>query len=348
MSRYDDRSWTTLPPDTAERILAVSVGGLGDAILFSPIIKALRSKYPGARIEFLVASPLALEAFQYAGEINRITLVDMGRCCTLRKIVRLIRFGFRARGSGPFDLGAFATGLNPKLATFLKSIAGIGAILCAPKPPVYATDLLCNVALARCFDENISEKDVFVPSTRECLLEASKVLERHGIYEDGKNIVAVYPSTELGHRPRWDISKLAQVIGLLKEKGFEGKAVIVGSPEEGEEWARIDTDKQADVNLAGKLSILGIASLFRRCRLAVGNDGGLMHVAGGVGCPTVVVMTNTPLSYRPPGRRVRVIHSNLTCCDSVYPMRPKSCKMAQCKDDITVEAVFGACVDIMS
>ena len=102
-----------------------------------------------------------------------------------------------------------------------------------------------------------------------------------------------------------------------------------------------------DANLAGKLSILGSASLLSKCSLTIGNDGGLMHVAGAVGCPLVVVMPNTPLSYRPPGKNVKIIHSMHACCSGLYPHRPKDCKKPKCIEDISVEAAFKACKEIL-
>lgn len=337
-----------LVPDTAKRILAVSIGGLGDTVLFSPVMRALKSRYPESRIELLLASQLAEMAFGQANEIDSVKMVDMNHSFLPFRIAGLMRFAFRSRIHGGFDIGAFASGLNPKLSNFLKLTAGIRNIVCAPNPPACASDLSCNIALARHFDDNISEGDVFIPSTEESWLEANEALKKHGISWDDEKIIAVYPSTEHDHRPRWYISRLTQVIKLLKRNRFEGKIVVIGSTAEGEEWGKIDTDKQADANLAGELSILGIASLFTKCSLAIGNDGGLMHMAGTMGCPVVVVMTNTPLSYRPPGEKVRVIHSKLTCCNSVYPRRPKSCKVAQCKDDIMVEEVYRACIHLLS
>jgi ADP-heptose:LPS heptosyltransferase len=330
-----------------KRILAVTTGGLGDTILFSPVLKALRFGYPGAKIELLAASDLVRIVFTKAIEVNRIVKVDTNRSSQISKIAALIPFAFTSRIKGGFDIGAFATGLNPYLSYFLKYTAGIRQIVQAPQPPEYPTDLACNLALAQRFCNNIKETDVFLPLTAEAESEAKEVLAQQGISWDESKIVAVCPSTDLKHRPRWPLSKLIEVIQLLKKNGFDGKVIVIGSAKEGLDWAEIDRNRVADANLAGKLSIFGSAFLLTKSCLAIGNDGGLIHTAGAVGCPLVVIMTNTPVSYRPAGKKTKVIHSNLSCCRVEYPRRPKSCDIPKCLDSINVADVFQACSELM-
>ena len=332
---------------TPGRILAVTIGGLGDAVLFSPVLRALRSRYPQAEIELLVASRLAQITYSHAREIDRVVFVDTNHPSHFLKILAMLPQALKWRAQGGFDIGVFATGLNPWLRIFLKFATGIQNIVYAPKPPAFETDLACNVALARRFDEKTGESDVFIPLTENARDEAIGVLKKHGISWDKHRIIEVYPSTELWRRPRWDLSKLAEVIYLLKENTFQGKVVVLGSHEEGKEWENCDRRQVADVNLAGRLSIAGSAWVLSKCCLAICNDGGLMHVAGAVGCPGVVVMPNAPMTYRPPGYKIQVIRPKLSCAAACYPQRPRKCKVAKCKDDITVEEVVQACLDFL-
>jgi len=336
-----------IPTSNVNRILAVTIGGLGDAILFSPVLRALRFRYPEADIELVLASRLAELAFAKATEINRTILINTSQSFLPLKVAKFLSFAMRSRRCGGFDIGVFSTGLNPKLPVLIKLTAGIHNVFCAPNPPVYDTDLSCNLALARRFDENIGEGDVFIQLNDNAWVEAKETLGSFGITDEWDEIIAVYPSADLRHRPRWEIFKLLQVINLIRENGFRGKFVVLGSAEEGYEWIKADTEGEADAVLAGKLSIMGSAAILRRCCLVVGNDGGLMHVAGALGSPVVVVMTNTPLSYRPPGQKTKVVHSRLTCCNGLYPNRPKSCKRAKCSEDITVREVFEACKQML-
>lgn len=330
------------------KILAVSIGGLGDTILFSPLLKALFKSYPKAHIELLVANRLAQEAYLHSKEVSHITFVKCSQTFSLMKAASLMPFILRSRFHGHYDIGLFATGLNPLLGTFLKFTDTVKNVFYAPSIPSFSTDLNCNLELARSVNDSISENDVFIPINSESQSEAIQILNKHSLSWDGKSLIAIYPSYDLSHRPRWSLSKMLEVINCIKLNGFKGNFVVLGSEKEGEEWDAIDRDNIVDANLAGKLSILASASLLSNCTLTIGNDGGLMHVAGAVGCPLVAIMPNTPLSYKPPGKNVKIIQSKHTCCNGFYPNRPKNCKTAKCTEDITVNEVFNACKEILN
>jgi heptosyltransferase-2 len=329
------------------RILAVTIGGLGDAILFSPVLKALRSSYPDAYVEMLLANHLAQAVYGNAGDVNNITVANLNHDFFLKNIAELICFSLRSRMKGGFDIGVFATGLNPRLSVFLKHAAGIRNIVSAFHPPRFATDLACNIALAQRFDERVTESETFFPLNSESRHEADQILKQHGLSWDSKNAIAICPSTHMWHRPRWGLTKLKRVIKLLRNNGFDGKILIIGSANEGQEWEHLLADGTGEINLAGQFSIMASASVISQCRLAICNDGGLMHVAGAVGCPLVTIMPNAPMTYKPPGEKTVMIQSNLPC-SGCYPERPSVCNVADCTEDISVEKVFQACKILLS
>jgi hypothetical protein len=294
-----------------------------------------------------LASQLAKVAFAPANEIDRIIVINTDHPFLAARVAGLLPYSFRSRLSGGFEVGVFATGLNPKFVTLLSSLVGIRRVCCAPKSLQGDTDLSCNVALARCFDGGIGECDVFFPVTQEAREEAREQLASHGI-RDSSQILAVYPSSDLPHRPRWPLEKLAKVIEFLKDNSFDGKVVVIGSQEEGKEWESLDCSNVADVNLAGSLTISAVGALLSKCSLALGNDGGIMHVGGAVGCPLVVIMTAAPASYRPAGERVRVVSSRLVCDVPFSTKRDLRNSSAVFADNIEIGEVLEACRDLLA
>jgi ADP-heptose:LPS heptosyltransferase len=62
------------------------------------------------------------------------------------------------------------------------------------------------------------------------------------------------------------------------------------------------------IDLAGKLTLPEAAACLARCRLFVGNDSGLMHLAAAAGTPTLGLFGPTPASeYAPSGRRAAAV-----------------------------------------
>ena len=295
-------------PDNATRILAVTIGGLGDAILFSPVFKALRNKYPAAELHLLVASSLAAEVYRQSPILQHISQSDTNRPTILGKGLALVPFSIRSRAQGGFDVGVFATGLNPRFISLLSCMARIRFVATAPSPgPLRPTDLACNVAVAQRFDPSISENDAFVPLLPDRKADVLKQLADYGIEPGKHRILAVYPSRPSPRRSLWPLPQLLSVADRLKKSGLMDKVVAVGSVEEGKEIAVDDTRSVIDANLAGRIPVTHLSAFFSACALTLGNDGGLLHVAGAVGCPVVDIPGGTLPSYRPPGKKTQVL-----------------------------------------
>lgn len=320
------------PPAAADRVLAVSMGGLGDTVLFSPVFRAVRARYPHAFVEFLASSRLCADVYEDTPEINKCTVADTNRCCLPFKLLALLPSVFRWRKEGGFDVAVFATGLNRGLAKFLGNAASIRCVMLAPTVPDYPRDLECNVALARCLDPGIAEGAAFVPVSGEERRAIERVLAQHRIVPGRDRIMAVYPSRESGWRSRrWPVERLLQVAGELKRGGAVTRVVVVGGDVEGREWSAHDTKGIADANLAGVLSIRSSIALLSCSCLVLGNDGGIMHAAGTLRLPVVDTAVGIPEMYRPPGRRTVMMFS------------PAS---AEQRDD-DVAAVTRVCLDVM-
>ena len=295
-------------PENAIRILAVTIGGLGDAILFSPVFKALRNKYPTAEFHLLVASPLAADVYGPTGIFRHISLADTNRPTTPGKVLSLIPFSFRSRRQGGFDVGVFATGLNRRFISTLSGMAGIRFVAAAPTPgPLLTTDLACNVAIAQLFDASVSGDDAFVPVLPDNKAGISKQLAAAGIESGRHRILALYPSRPSARRSLWPLPQILAVAEQLRKSNLIDKIVAVGASEEGDAFAAADTRRVLDANLAGRIPVPALAAFFDACALTLGNDGGLLHIAGAVGCPVVDILCGIPLSYRPPGKHTRVL-----------------------------------------
>jgi ADP-heptose:LPS heptosyltransferase len=131
--------------------------------------------------------------------------------------------------------------------------------------------------------------------------------------------VAIHPCSG-SSRKNWALGRFIEVARCLESEG-EDVAWITGPaeaelvlPSGARTWC--EPDLRA---LAGSLA---------RCRLYIGNDSGVTHLAAARGCPTVVLFgASDPRVWLPRGRVVRAVHSYNTDMDGIGTERV----LAECR-----------------
>src|SRR5438094_10571023 len=92
----------TLPDNP--RILCVKLADIGDVLLCTPAIRALRARYPGARID-LLTPPASAAVLRHAPEIDEVIVFDKFPFVTLASLF-ILQVVARAL--------AFLAGLSPR------------------------------------------------------------------------------------------------------------------------------------------------------------------------------------------------------------------------------------------
>jgi len=92
-----------------ERVMLIILGGIGDAILFSPVIDAIRKEYPKAAVDVLVRDRAVEQVYSFGFGLNRI-----------------IRWS-------DYEMGAFSDVLHPlDKARFAETLAGYDLVIHSP------------------------------------------------------------------------------------------------------------------------------------------------------------------------------------------------------------------------
>jgi ADP-heptose:LPS heptosyltransferase len=90
------------------------------------------------------------------------------------------------------------------------------------------------------------------------------------------------------------------------------------------------------------LSLIGLASVIEGCRLFIGNDSGITHLAAALGVPTVAIFGPTdPKRWAPRGKHVAVVRGDLSCAPC---SREKflQCQEVECLNTVEVGDVLAA------
>lgn len=123
-----------------------------------------------------------------------------------------------------------------------------------------------------------------------------------------KNILIVPGSSRGGAYKRWPALSYGTLIKELKERGFA--PILLGGRDDLDALEVIKNVCPDVRDLSGKTNFYEIAELARRALLAIGNDTGPIHLAAGVGCPTLVLWSKAspPETYAPRGENVHVLY----------------------------------------
>jgi len=153
-------------------------------------------------------------------------------------------------------------------------------------------------------------------------------------------VVGVFTGATVPER-RWGVDNFAEVSKCLSKKGIG--TVIVGGNAELEDAMEFEgiAGRENVLNFVGKTSLMETAAVISQVDLFVTGDTGLMHIAYGVGTPTVSLFgAGIQKKWAPIGKKHIAINRNLFCSPCTrFGYTPKCPYNVKCLRDITVEEV---------
>lgn len=343
------------PIDTAKlnNFLFIMMGGIGNMILLTPAIRALRDKFPGCKIGLLVGPYGAAKVFEGSSWIDQVFYLLPNEKSPF-KIFSLIR---KIRKFKP-DACFTATGGNPFKSSLFGLLGGskirIGEDI-SDKTNFYTHPIEYNfnehevdgnIRLVEPLNVKVEKPELFFSITQKDMEEATKSLQSVDI-NPGDPYIAVHPGAgdrSLGRL--WDAENFGAVAKHVSNK-HKVKIVVVGGPTEVDLAEKVVCSAETGVVLAGKLSLGATASVLQNAKLLLTNDSGVMHIASAVGTKTVVIWGYTVhWKTKPYGDHHVLIRKDLPC-SPCYPYvgNPKNkidC-CGECMTNISVDEV----IDIM-
>jgi len=321
------------------KILIVVVNWLGDALLSTVVIRAIRENYPQAYIGCMIV-PRVKEILQDNPHLNEIIIYDeegehRGIWGKLRfiKILRRKKFdrAFLLHRSFTRTLLCYLSGIPERIGYYTKK-RGFLLTRKIPQPKIdslHRLDFYLNILKA----EGIKVKDrncIFVirDEDREYI---NRLLESEGIKEEDKLIV-VHPGGNWGPK-RWPKEYFALTSDRLIED-FKAKVVITGSKDDRELENKIkDLMEKNPICLCGKTSLKQLGALFERVSLIITGDTSAMHIAYAVGAKLICLFGPThPSLTGPVGKGIyKILQKDVGCKIPCYKV--------DCKDNICMKAI---------
>lgn len=130
----------------------------------------------------------------------------------------------------------------------------------------------------------------------------------------GRPVLAIGPAANWPAK-QWPAARFAELAGRLTDPdgSLAGARIVVlaAAHERAQAQAAIDAlPGDRAIDLVGAVDLPTAAACLRRCRLFVGNDSGLMHLAAAAGTPTLGLFGPSPeWRYRPWGPHAAVVRT---------------------------------------
>ena len=300
-----------------QNILVCQTGGwLGDMVLLTPALRALKRTYPESDLTLLLR-PRVADLMQTHPYVDTCILDKKkeGRYRSFMGLVRQVR-------DKVFDLAvvlhptSFRNALLPFLAgvpiRIGTNVSGRGMLLtrsCEDNTNVHEVHRYLRVLRLLDIDAAPSFLEFWHRDTDRQFIE--RLLRAEGVSPNDR-ILALNLGTTWTTK-QWEVTNFADVIQQIVHLAPRIKIVLTGSPTERELAETLPVSLPV-VNLIGKTDVLQLGALLEKCEVCLTSDSGPMHIAAAVGTPTVALFGPTsPVRHQPYGTGHTIIEKPVSC-----------------------------------
>jgi heptosyltransferase II len=341
-----------------KKILLARTDRLGDLVLTTPAIKAVRKAYPNAYIAMIVR-PYAAEIIMGNPYLDEIILYD--KYGAHKSLWASFKFALEIRKrhfdraiifhpTNRMHITAYIAkiprriGYDNKMAFLLTDRIKNTKHLGLKHERDYTLDILKALGIES------NEKELLVPLDNNSVSCAESIMVDNGIKKNGR-FISIHPGASCASKiwPSERFAKLADM--LIENHGIN--IVVVGGKDEKDLFCADAVRKfmkNKAVFLTGKLDIKTLAAILKKSVLFISNDSGPVHIATAVGTPVVDIFGRaqqglSPLRWGPLGPKDIVIHRDVGCQDQCLA---HSCRKSfACLRAISVDDVYNAVLSLI-
>jgi len=328
----------------AQRILAIRLDTMGDVLMTTPALRAIRQTLPGVHLA-LLTSPSGADVARRVPELDEVIeyrapwMKGPAEGVSAEPVVTLVERLRRERFDGAVIFTTFSQ--SPLPAAMATHLAGIPRTLAHVRENPYALvgdwvrdrewpvpqrhevrrqlDLVESVGF-RTDDERLSYRVDPAASRR-----VRGMLAGLGIGPEAPFGV-MHPGATAASRRYRPEGFVEAASTLAREDGL--RILVTGVQEESLLVERVAREVPGAVPLAGRLSTDELAALIAVSPLLITNNTGPAHLAAALGTPLVVLYAQTNLQHTPWLARSRVVSRDVPCHDclkSVCPLGHHAC-----------------------
>lgn len=345
--RRSVRSGDGVIPTRVAKILVVRPGGIGDAVLFFPMLQALRREFPDARLDVL-AERRNVGLFATNDVVHRAYAYDRAYGRELLAVLRG-RYDIVIDTEQSHFLSAIITYLTGAPVRCGFDTQGRGGLF---THRVHYSDQIYEVhSFLSLFhaltgkQQSFDPEQPFFPIAEEHLAWARSLLGNGA----GAHLAVVLPGASTPLK-RWAPERYRQVVQWLIDQGL--RVAIIGGATDVEAAQQVihGLDPSRVINLAGTTNLPHTSAVIALADVYVSSDTGPLHIAYGVGTPTVHMFGSGILEkWAPAGSRYRAVHKALPCSPCTrYGYTPPCPYDVECMKRIEVDDVIPKLIEALA
>jgi heptosyltransferase III len=302
-------------------IVILRTDRIGEVLLSTPVIEALRKKFPGAGIGFVV-SPLARDIISDRPDISRVITFD-----TISKppLLKAFQLSWELQKSS-FDmaivlnphkvlhLGVFLAGIRYRVGFNRKWGFLLNIKTKDERDKAMMHEVKYNLRVLEAI--GIREKSAlpYAHVLAKSLYYVKGLFEKERITGE-KKIIAIHPGTS-NPAKRYPAEKFKFAAKRLAEE-CDADIIVIGSREERQLCGRISEGIKNAHDISGALTLRDLPAFFKMINLLITNDNGPMHIAAASGAKILALFNKDavgsgPLRWGPYGEGHTVLHKSFS------------------------------------
>lgn len=336
---------------SSKRILIIRTDRMGDVVLSTPVVKAIRKVNPEGFIAMMV-TPYTSELVEGNPYLNKVIIFDKygkdGRILgTLRFAMGLRRYSFDIaiilHTTRRVNLIVFLAGIPERIGYDKKSGLLLTKGVKSKKHLGEKHEVDYNLDLLKEIGIHSEDRQILIPLKEENSLRIETLLRERGIAQDD-TLIAVHPFASCPSK-LWPLMRFSSVIEELAEE-FRARVLIISGPENIEAVEGLAKSSNAEVIT---VPLGQLAFLLRRAAVLISCDSGPVHIASAVGTPVVAIFGRnepglSPRRWGPLGDNNIILHKDVDCTECLA----HNCKRGfKCIKAITQEEVMGAVREVI-
>lgn len=348
---------TDLRKEYLDNILVINLGGIGDVILSTPALCALKNTYPRARVyflgvkrvnEFVQHLPYVDEVVNFDFSVSPGSVINNIRTLAYLKNLKMslaINMRTLVSRSSALKIMLLLKMIGAKV-TVGRDTEGRGDFFDIRIPESWKGDkseMEYDLDAVRALGGEIVNKQPDLVIDDASLKRVGSILSSNGISAQDI-LIGVHPGGKESHR--WPAEKFAEAVNLISDK-VSAKFIMTGDKADAAAAEKvIKLSKVKVIDAIGKLSLGESGALIKRCNLYICNDTSVMHIAAILKVPLIAIFGPGYLKRVDPrniSKDAVVIYRETSCA----PCDRKTCGKMECLKNIETAEVVRAALRLL-